>query len=97
MHVLAVDVGGTHVKVLVTGESVERKVDSGPSMTAAVMVGAGHVLHNPGRGYGFVVTVIGGGGAVALYALTARFLRVAEFGFLTRTVAAKFSRRSRRH
>ena len=40
MHVLAVDVGGTHVKVLVTGESVERKVDSGPSMTAAVMVGA---------------------------------------------------------
>src|SRR6266571_1556390 len=40
MHVLAVDVGGTHVKVLVTGESVERKVDSGPSMTAADMVAA---------------------------------------------------------
>src|SRR5712691_1680588 len=40
MHVLAVDVGGTHVKVLVTGESVERKVDSGPSMTGADMVDA---------------------------------------------------------
>src|SRR5438876_4883326 len=40
MHFLAVNVCGTQVKVLVTGESVERKVDSGPSMTAAVMVGA---------------------------------------------------------
>src|SRR5216684_1874108 len=40
MKVLAVDVGGTHVKVLVTGESVERKVVSGPSMTAADMVDA---------------------------------------------------------
>jgi 6-phosphogluconolactonase len=40
MKVLAVDVGGTHVKVLVSGESVERKADSGPSMTAADMVDA---------------------------------------------------------
>src|SRR5260370_39522658 len=40
MRVLAVDVGGTHVKALVSGESVERKVVSGPSMTAADMVDA---------------------------------------------------------
>src|SRR5713226_7565457 len=40
MNVLAVDVGGTHVKVLVTGESLERKFVSGPSMTAADMVDA---------------------------------------------------------
>ncbi len=40
MKVLAVDVGGTHVKALVSGESVERKVVSGPSMTAADMVDA---------------------------------------------------------
>src|SRR5712692_6057101 len=40
MNILAVDVGGTHVKVQVTGETVERKVVSGPSMTAAVMVDA---------------------------------------------------------
>jgi putative peptidoglycan lipid II flippase len=64
---------------------------------AVVMVGAGHVLHNPGRGYGLVVTVIGGAGAVALYAASARFLRVAELGFLARTVAARFSGRGRRH
>jgi putative peptidoglycan lipid II flippase len=64
---------------------------------AAVMVAVGHVLHNPGRGYGLLVTVIGGAGAVALYAASARFLRVTELGFLTRTVAARFSGRGRRH
>jgi putative peptidoglycan lipid II flippase len=63
----------------------------------AVMLAAGHVLHNPGRGYGLVVTVAGGGGAVVLYALTARALRVAEAGFLMRTVAARFGGRGGRH
>jgi putative peptidoglycan lipid II flippase len=62
-----------------------------------VMLGAGHVLHNPSGGYGLVVTVIGGGGAVVLYALCARALRVAEFGFLVRTAAARFGGQSRRH
>jgi polyphosphate glucokinase len=38
MNVLVVDVGGTHVKVLVTGQTVERKAVSGRSMTAADMV-----------------------------------------------------------
>ncbi len=63
----------------------------------AVMIGAGHVIHNPSAAYGFVVTVVGGGGAVLLYALSARALRVAEFGFLARTVAARFGRQSGRH
>jgi putative peptidoglycan lipid II flippase len=63
----------------------------------AVMIGAGHILHNPSAAYGFVVTVVGGGGAVLLYALCARALRVAEFGFLVRTVTAKFGGQSRRH
>jgi putative peptidoglycan lipid II flippase len=62
-----------------------------------VMVGAGHFLHHPGRAYGLVVTVLGGGGAVALYALCARSLRVAEFGFLIKTVTARFGGQSRRH
>jgi hypothetical protein len=61
------------------------------------MVGAAHVLHNPGGAYGLVVTVVGGGGAVLLYALSARALRVGEFGFLIRTAASKFGRRSGRH
>ncbi len=38
MRVLAIDVGGTHVKVLVSGETEPRKVDSGPRMTPHVMV-----------------------------------------------------------
>jgi putative peptidoglycan lipid II flippase len=63
----------------------------------AVMIGTGHVLHNPGPLYGLVVTVVGGGGAVALYALSARALRVAEFGFLARTVAEKFGGQRGRH
>jgi hypothetical protein len=43
------------------------------------------------------VTVVGGGGAFALYALCARALRVAEFGFLARTMAARFGGQSGRH
>src|SRR5271165_3962661 len=63
----------------------------------AVMIGAGHVVHNPSAAYGLVVTVVGGGGAVALYALCARSLHVAEFGFLTKTIAARFGRPGGRH
>jgi polyphosphate glucokinase len=40
MNILAIDVGGTHVKVLASGQTEERKVVSGPTMTAAGMVGA---------------------------------------------------------
>ena len=40
MNILVVDVGGTHVKVLASGETAERKVVSGPDMTAAQMVAA---------------------------------------------------------
>lgn len=36
--ILVIDVGGTHVKVKVTGQREERKIDSGPAMTAARMV-----------------------------------------------------------
>jgi putative peptidoglycan lipid II flippase len=63
----------------------------------AVMIAVGHVVHNPSAAYGLVVTIVGGGGAVALYALCARSLHVAEFGFLTKTIAARFGRQSGRH
>jgi polyphosphate glucokinase len=36
--VLAIDVGGTHVKVLLSGEQTPRKFESGPKMTASEMV-----------------------------------------------------------
>jgi|SRR5579875_2138652 len=36
--VLVLDVGGTHVKVLATGQREEREIPSGPTMTASTMV-----------------------------------------------------------
>jgi murein biosynthesis integral membrane protein MurJ len=63
----------------------------------AVMAGAGHIVHNPSAAYGLVVTVVGGGGAIGLYALCARSLRVAEFGFLMKTVVSRFGGQSGRH
>ncbi|MGD0240351.1 MAG: murein biosynthesis integral membrane protein MurJ [Streptosporangiaceae bacterium] len=63
----------------------------------AVMVGARHVAHDPSAIYGLIVTVIGGGGAIGLFALCARSLRIVEFGFLMKTVAARFGRQSERH
>ncbi len=38
MNVLVVDVGGTHVKILVTGQTLHRKFDSSPTLTAPQMV-----------------------------------------------------------
>src|SRR2546427_8245960 len=38
MRVLVVDVGGTHVKVLVTGQKAPREFSSGPTLTAEQMV-----------------------------------------------------------
>jgi polyphosphate glucokinase len=38
MNVLVVDVGGTHIKMLATGETEPRKFVSGPSLTAGQMV-----------------------------------------------------------
>src|SRR3989449_574399 len=38
MKILVVDVGGTHVKILATGQGEHRKADSGPTMTARRMV-----------------------------------------------------------
>jgi polyphosphate glucokinase len=38
MNVLVIDVGGTHVKVLVTGEKVFRKFDSGPTLVPKTMI-----------------------------------------------------------
>jgi polyphosphate glucokinase len=38
MKVLVIDVGGTHVKVLATGQKIHREIDSGKHMTAKRMV-----------------------------------------------------------
>jgi polyphosphate glucokinase len=36
--VLAIDIGGSHVKILATGQSAKREVESGPTMTPQQMV-----------------------------------------------------------
>jgi len=38
MNILVVDIGGTHVKVLATGQKVHRQFDSGPTLTPKRMV-----------------------------------------------------------
>ncbi len=38
MKVLVIDVGGTQVKILASGQTAERRIESGPAMTAAQMV-----------------------------------------------------------
>jgi len=63
----------------------------------AVMAGARHIAHDPSAIYGLIVTVVGGGGAIGLFALCARSLRIAEFGFLMKTVAARFGGQGGRH
>jgi polyphosphate glucokinase len=40
MKILVIDAGGTHIKVLATGQKVRREVSSGPTMTARKMVTA---------------------------------------------------------
>ncbi len=37
-HILVIDVGGTHIKVLATGKKEPREIDSGPAMSARGMV-----------------------------------------------------------
>jgi polyphosphate glucokinase len=37
MKVLVIDVGGSHVKIMVSGRKAERRMDSGPGLTAAQM------------------------------------------------------------
>lgn len=37
MKILVIDVGGSHVKIMVSGSKTERRMDSGPTLTAAQM------------------------------------------------------------
>jgi putative peptidoglycan lipid II flippase len=57
------------------------------------MAAVGSVLRPPGVLYGLVSSVIGGGGALLLYALCARLLKIDEFGVLVRFAAGRFLRR----
>jgi putative peptidoglycan lipid II flippase len=57
----------------------------------ATMAVVGSALHT-GPLYGLVSTVVGGAGALLLYAFCAKLLGIDEFSFLVRSVAGRFGR-----
>ncbi len=59
--VLVIDVGGTHVKILASGEKEPRKADSGPKMTPALMVAAVKTL---AKGWSYDAVALGYPGPV---------------------------------
>ena len=61
MKILAVDVGGSHVKILATGEKQEREIVSGPKMTARQMVSGVKKL---AQGWAYDVVSVGFPGPV---------------------------------
>jgi putative peptidoglycan lipid II flippase len=63
----------------------------GLAFVFVIMAVVGSAMHQ-GRVYGLVVTAIGGGGAVLLYAFCARVLGIEEFRTLLRSVGGRFGR-----
>jgi polyphosphate glucokinase len=61
MRILAVDVGGSHVKILATGQKQKREIVSGPGMTARRMVSRVKKL---ARGWAYDVVSVGFPGPV---------------------------------
>jgi len=55
------------------------------------MWAVGSLIHQ-GPVYGLVSTIVGGGGALALFAVCARILKIEEFQVLLRTVGGRFGR-----
>ena len=54
-----------------------------------VMAVVGSFMHQ-GPVYGLITTVVGGGGALVLYALCSRLLGIEEFRTLMKSVAGRF-------
>lgn len=61
MKVLVIDIGGTHLKIMATGQSEERRVPSGPTMSAAQMAADVRQL---AEGWAYDVVAIGYPGVV---------------------------------
>ena len=63
----------------------------GLAFVFAAMAVVGSFMHQ-GRVYGLLITVIGGGGALLLYAFCARLLGIEEFRTLLRSLGGRFGR-----
>ena len=61
MNIVVIDVGGTHIKILATGEEEKREIGSGPSITARQMVSSVKALAS---GWKYEVVSIGYPGPV---------------------------------
>jgi putative peptidoglycan lipid II flippase len=57
---------------------------------ALVVMGVVGTFMHQGPVYGFITTLVGGGGALALYAFCARLLGIEEFKTLVKSVAGRF-------
>jgi murein biosynthesis integral membrane protein MurJ len=81
---------------VITRSLVRMHVATIPPLILAVAVSAavGTVAHDPGRVYGFLTVLIGGGGALLLYVIVARALRLDELSQLMGMVGGRFGRRA---
>jgi polyphosphate glucokinase len=61
VNILVIDVGGTHIKILATGEKEKREIDSAPSITARQMVSSVKALAS---GWKYEVVSVGYPGPV---------------------------------
>jgi len=79
----------------VTRSLVRMHVAAIPPLLLALAVSAavGAVLH-PGPVYGFITVLLGGGGALLLYIIVAKALRLDELSQLLRMVGGRFGRRA---
>ncbi len=78
---------------VVTRSLVRMHVASVPALVFAFAVSAGvRVVIHPGAVYGFLTVAIGGGGALLLYLLTAKALRLEELSPVMRMVLGRFGR-----
>jgi polyphosphate glucokinase len=91
MKILAIDVGGTHVKILASGEKEKREIESGPAMTARQMVSS---VERLARGWKYDVVSIGYPGPVVHHRPTAEPHNLGG-GWLGFNFAAAFKRPAR--
>jgi putative peptidoglycan lipid II flippase len=75
----------------ITRSLVRMLIATVPGLLFALVIMAvvGSFIHQ-GAGYGFITTVVGGGGALVLYAICARLLGIEEFRTLMRSVGGRF-------
>jgi polyphosphate glucokinase len=88
MKILAIDVGGTHVKILANGEKEKRQIDSEPTLTARLMVSSVEKL---ALGWKYDVVSIGYPGPVVHHRPTAEPHNLGS-GWLGFNFAAAFKR-----